>query len=143
MSATYEEAIDQMSALFKDAWNPSYPVDWPNIKFDRPAPSNDTSSTFWARFRIMHAAGGQGSLQNSVGARMYDRTGNIIIQVFGPIGVGTKPIVSLAKVAAGAYEGTTTLGGIWFKRQRVQEMGPEDAWYRVDAKVDFEYVEVK
>ena len=142
MSATYEQAADDMLAVFRDAWAPTgWPVDYPNIKPDTTIPP-DTPIP-WARVNIVHGSGGQTALAGADGSRRFDRGGVLIAQIFVPTGEGAARSQQLQKLVSDAYEGQATPRHIWFRNVRVNEVGPSDGWWQVNVIAEFTYDEIK
>ena len=138
MSLTYEEAVDDMSAMFKDVWDTTgHFLHWESVKTQR-----DTADDPWARFVIRHATGNQNSL-GGVGARDFRRNGTIIISIFVPIGKGLSSSSILAKLATDAYEGEHSINGVWFRNVRLQEVGRDGEFFQTNVLVEFEYYETK
>lgn len=139
MTATFREAQDEMLALFKTVWDATgHPALYENVADDPP-----TTATPWARITLQHFPGGQRSLAGEAGARRWERNGQIIVQVFTPIGKGTGEAYDLAKIVADAYEGKATASQVWFRGVRVNNIGPDGAWFQLNVIVQFTYDEVK
>ena len=71
MSATYEQAMDEIMTIFKTAWDANAPnatlVEYPNL-----APANGvvlppSTPLSWARITIQNLDGSQGSLSGALG----------------------------------------------------------------------------
>ena len=137
MTATFQQARDQICAVFKAAWDPR-PVVWDDVPSEKP-----TGVPVWARFTIKHALGQQASLANASGVSRYRRQGLIIAQIFTPCGEGLSQAYTSAKVVTDAFEGTTTAGGVWFRNVGPREVGPDGDWYQTNVLIEFEYDEVK
>lgn len=138
MSLTHEQAVSDMSAMFKAVWDATgYQVRWENVREQR-----DVVDRPWASFVIRHATGSQVSL-GGVGERTFSRPGTIIISVFAPIGNGLSTSYALAKIAANAYEGKHSPNGVWFRNVSVREIGREGEFFQVNAVIDFDYDEIK
>ncbi len=99
----------------------------------------------YGRASLIHVTGRQSSLSGALGTQRYDRRGIIIVQCFGPLdsGKGMTIAEGLAIVANGAYEGVASPGGAWFRYSRLNEVGPKDGWFAINAVTDFLYDEVK
>lgn len=139
MPATYSEAIDQMSAVFKAAMDPTtYPVVWDDTPGDTPK-----TRTPWARHTIRHETGRQASLLGDLGKTRWERGGTIFLQLFDAPGAGMSRLRPLVSLVQAAYEGRATSGGIWFRNTRVNEIGVREGWRQINVLVDFTYDEVK
>jgi hypothetical protein len=99
----------------------------------------------YARVTVLHNRSQQSSLAGEVGSIRWTRSGLVIIQCFGPIntGRGLDTSLALAKIAKDAFEGKSSPGGIWFRRCGINEIGPSNGWFQVNASAEFTYDEVK
>ena len=139
MPATIATARDEMSALFKAAWDTTgLPVIWDDV-----AKTPPKTRTGWARFTIRHEDGDQSTLSGGLGKARFTRRGTIFIQIFTPVGKGLSDADPLIKKAMDAYEGKSTASGVWFRNVRPREIGPDGDWNQVNVLADFEYDEVK
>lgn len=139
MSLTYSEARAEIAEAFTTAWknaNPTFPIAYE----DAAAPG---AFTPWARFSLRHNRGEQEALANPLGSRLFFRDGILLVQIFTPSGEGLTRSYDLAKVAADAFEGRKTPGGVWFRSVRIREVGPDGNWYQLNVTADFQYNEVK
>jgi hypothetical protein len=138
MSLTYEEAVDDISAMMLAAWTPTdNSLYWEDVQKER-----DKSNNPWAVFVIRHATGSQKTL-GGTGKRMFERTGTAIASIFTPTGNGLSDSYILAKVVANAYEGKSSDNGVWFKNVRIQEVPSEGQFRQLNVLMDFEYTETK
>lgn len=138
MSLTYAEAVDDINAMMKTAWDTTgWDLHWDNVRTQR-----DTADEPWAAFVIRHATGVQDNL-GGIGNRNFMRTGTAIASIFTPTGNGLSVSYALAKVVADAYEGQTSDNGVWFRNVRMQEVGRESQFYQTNVLIDFEYNETK
>jgi len=149
MSLTFQEARDEMHAMFKTAWDAGaestgVQVLYADAKKAVPT-TNDASSnpSPWARIAITHTGGGQASLSGLSGNARWERLGLIIIEIFTPLGTGGVLADKLAKIAKDAYEGKYSPGGVWFRNVRLNEVGASGAWWKNNIIVEFEYDEIK
>lgn len=139
MTATFEQAVDEIFTVFKDAWDTTgFVALYPNTNQQPP-----TGTTPWARASLVHTTGGQATLANHNGQRRYERVGIFTAQIFVPIGEGLSRGNALAKIVADAYEGTATPSQIWFRDVRKTEVGPDGSWYQINVTASFTYDEVK
>lgn len=141
MSLTFADAREEMYRQVYEAWiaaNPTYPMTFD----DRPAQKPDTS-TPWARASVRHNVGDQEALANPLGNKLFSRDGLFTVQIFTPMGAGLRAADTLAKVVADALEGQATPGGVWFRRVRVREIGPDGAFFHINVVAEFEYSEAK
>ena len=141
MSLTFADAREEMYRQVYTAWiaaNPTYPMTFD----DRPGQKPDTDLP-WARASVRHNVGDQEALANPLGQKLFSRDGLFTIQVFTPMGAGLRVADTLAKVVADALEGQATPGGVWFRRVRIREIGPDGAFFHINVVAEFEYSEAK
>ncbi len=138
------QARDEMSAVFRLAWcddmeSVDVPVLWPDVAEEIP-----TDRDHWARFNLRHSEGAAATLPSGTGQRRYRHGGTVTIQIFTKQGDGQRTADALSKVAKDAFEGVVTApGGVIFRRVRINEIGPDGAWFQTNVLADFEYDEVK
>ncbi len=138
MSLTHQQAVDEMSTMFKDVWDGTgWQVDWDDVRSQR-----DTADQPWAMFVIRHAPAGQTTL-GGVGKRTFNRLGIIITSIFTPIGNGLSTSYALAKIAADAYEGKHSPNGVWFRNVAIQEIGRDGEFFQLNVTIAFDYDEIK
>ena len=133
---------DEITGVFRTAWladddSKNLPVQYPDVRFD---PPDDGA---WARLTIQHTQGGETSLTNANGQRVYGHVGIVTVQVFTPSGEGQTLSDTLAMIVANAYRGTRTTGGAVFRNVRTIEVGQTGAWFQVNVTADFDYTEVR
>jgi hypothetical protein len=73
---TFDEACDVMQAVFKAVWDPRVAV-YPDV----PGSVPPTDAVLWARVKIKHVTGRQGSLSGGLGTTVWERTGFIWVEV--------------------------------------------------------------
>lgn len=130
---TPEAARDEIYTVFKRVWDSKgYTAVWPDI----PGSSPPSEEIIWARVTLKHAEGGQTSLSNHIGSKMYDHRGTLFIQVFIPIGQG-EPGYALTRAVLAAYR--VAHGSVRYKNQRFNEGGQDGAFTVFHCKIDFEY----
>ena len=133
---TFLEARDAMYNVFYSVWDVTHPVAWGDL----PAtpPSTDTP---WARVKLLHTGGGNGSLAGDSGCRRFKRTGILTISIFAPVGSGLTQPYALAQKVSNAYEDARL--DVWFRNTRIREMGASGAFEQVDVLTEFFYDEVR
>ncbi len=139
---TYEQANDEMLTLFKTAWETddyasTFQIYYESVDQERPVGEQPL-----CRIWIRHASGQQRSLGGR-GQRKFDRRGQVQIEILTPTGKGLSDSYRLAKVAADAFEGQRTPGGIWFRNVRISERGTDGIYLQMAVFADFVYDEVK
>jgi hypothetical protein len=139
MSLTFAQARDEILALVKTAWDTTtFSMLWQDKPEEKP-----TGRTPWARTTLRHTGGGQASLANIGGVHRFNRDGLITVQIFTPSGEGLSRAYDLCKVIADAFEGVTTVGGIWFTNTTLTEVGQEGDWFQINVTTQFTYDELK
>lgn len=148
MSVAFGAARDEMLGLFNVAWlanTPAIngavaiPVEWPGVASGAPPGADEA----WARVSLRHSPAGQITF-GATGARRFNRTGLLTVQVFSPLsaGGGLSFAENAAIIARNAFEGVGTASGIWFRNTRIQEIGPDGAWFQMNVVTEFQYDEV-
>lgn len=159
MTATYEQARDDILGVFHTAWSAltpalngglMLPVRWPGREVEG-APDPDKA---FAELFLTLTPGGRQALSGANGQRRFERVGLLTVRIKTPIADGQSLSLShqLAKIVTDAYEGKDTPAGVWFRNVRVQEIGaPTDGSlvqrdserYQINVYVEFIYSEVK
>ena len=144
---TLNEARSAMLAAFKARWDADTPAvnggAVPLVEYDGVGTAGvQPHDSAWARVTVRHTAASQGSLASAAGARVWDRLGIIVVQVFTPLSAGRGLLLAdaLATVAKNAFEGVDA-SGVWFRNVRVNEIGSSGPWYQTNVTADFEYYE--
>ena len=138
MSATYQQAVDDMFGLVRTAWNSDSTIDWEAVPGE--VPFTDVP---WIRPTIRHTPGGQASLADGTRKRRWRRNGILWIQLFVPSGSGLSKAYELAKILTDAIEGTSTEHCVWFRNTRINEIGRSGAFNQLNVLTDFTYDEIK
>jgi hypothetical protein len=143
MSLTRIEAIDEIFALFKAAWDTTGYGD--RVKYDNVAsksvPPEGTNP--WARVVLRHGASSQATLANEAGRRRFRRTGVLTIQIFILPGIGLTGDADLPTIVRNAFEGVTSSGGIIFRDVAINEIGSDGDYFQTNVVAFFEYDEIK
>lgn len=144
MTATVEQARDQIYGLLMTAWSANAPAGAELIYDDAKAKKPDGPAP-WARATVRHTGGGEIAINGGNGLRRYNRTGTLFINLFCPSGDGLRVLDPLVKVALDAYEGKYTSGGVWFTKAQVREIGivKGTGLYQINVLINFSYDEVK
>lgn len=140
MSATYEEAVDQMLGILVAVWDPSIPIFYENSDKEKPSGTQDEK---YLRAFVRHVMNPNRTLSGGVGSTLYERSGTLTFHVHTPIGKGLQLSYALCKVLTDAYESKTTSGGVWFRNARVKEVGRTDNSFQSNVLIDFNYHELK
>lgn len=135
---TYDEARDIINTVFLNAWGATnFPVVWRDVPGSVP-----TSETPWARVTLRHATGRQASLAGESGAQRWERTGTVFVQIFSPIGDGSKKGYELAQLVTNAYQSARG-SDVWFRNVRINELGSDGAFESFNVLADFSYDDVR
>ena len=148
MTATYDEALDQMHTRFRTEWladsiSDSFPIEyWDDDDGDPETVNADNEPPTYARLIIQHVTDNQATLANENGQRRYRAEGLITVQIRTPAGDGQFLARQLVPIAQRAYRGKTTSGGVLFRNVRVNEVGRNGNHFQTNVLADFEYDEV-
>ncbi len=143
MTASPAQAVDDILTVFQTAWAPTgFVVDYQNVSQANGGFVPPAETTSWARTFINHVRPGVGTLSGATGSQAFDRKGFLTVQIFVPAGEGLSQAHYLGKLVTDAFTRTATPRQVWFRNQRVKEVGPSGAWYQMNAIVDFNYTEV-
>ncbi len=149
MTTTYSNAIDEINAVFWQDWNSAktssvvgYVPDirWQNVE----EPSIPDGSKFWGRVSTQTVFEEQTSLAGNESKKRYTSSGLVFVQIFCPKSnaqaneFGKK----LAEVARNSFRGKSTPSKVWFRNARINELSPEDLFYRFNVVAEFEYDEL-
>lgn len=138
MSATLEQARDEINAQINTAWMASVTSQGYPIAFDDVEEPPITQEA-WCRVNVAHNGGGNANIGNK---RFY-RLGIVTVQIFAPLNDGLKKNDQLVKIVQDALEGQATASGVWFRSVRSREVGPDGNWHQTNVVAEFEYDEVK
>ncbi len=134
---TYEEGVDEILGVFKQVWDTTgYPVQW-----DDHSASVPSDSAPWARATVQHDSGGQSSLANADGAKLFANTGSLFVQIFTPIGGGLVEARQLAQKVVTHFSRVNS--PVSFFRPRMRENGKSGAFQMTLVIVDFDYTDVR
>lgn len=139
MTATFDQANNEILAFFKTAWDTTgHLALYENVEGAKP-----TAQDPWARTVLRNGEPGPTSLTGALGTHRFERTGILMVQIFIPNGEGLSRGYALGKIVVDAFEGKATASQVWFRNARVNEVGPSGEWYQFNALVDFRYDEIK
>jgi hypothetical protein len=141
MSLTMAAAVDEMLTLFKDVWDDTgHEVMYADVPLTQAQLTLiESGNAPWARVSVKHNL----RSQKTIGARLFDNLGIVIVEVYTPKGDGLTTARSLGTLVRNAFEGVSTPNGVWFRNTRVNEIGPDGHWSRVNVITEFEYDEVR
>lgn len=129
---TYAEAVVAMQSFFNTQWASATPIVWGSD-----APAKPTDGT-WVRFNVNHADGSQASM-GSPGSNRFDRSGQVIVQIFQKQGGHGIDARDKASSALDIYSGAVD-GGVRYENARVNEVGDDGfGFHQVNVIADFRY----
>lgn len=151
MTLQYDQARDEMLALFNAAWQANAgaivsPV--PEVRWQgKEVPTKPDRTKFWAHVSIQSVIEQQATLSNCVvepGKKKYESAGLVFVQLFGPKMTATAydDLQKLAIVARNAFRGKTTPGNVWFRNVRINTLKPEELFYRFNVVAEYEFDEI-
>lgn len=144
MINTHDQAFDEMNTMLLDAWEGNFetsqiPIVWGNVApakqgstdvFDNPKP--------YLRVETIHESSRTASLRSGSGARR-EYTGSLVALLHIQADKGSIHALPLISVAADAFTGTKSPGGVWFRNPTINSIGPQGTWYVTALTVTFIY----
>lgn len=135
---TPSEAVDEMLSIFKTVWDDTgYTAIYTDVTGSKPVVQEP-----WARVTVKHAVGGQASLSDDTGKKIYTQVGTIFIQLFAPQGAGQVQARDLAQLVLVAYSKNGG-GSVWYRNQRMKEIGSDGAFDNTNVLIDFTYDDLR
>ena len=148
MSATYQQAIDEIFQVFNDAWNLGSAAivgyipetRWQGVEI----PSKANYSKYWVRVSQQTIGEPQTTLRNADDGQRYTPYGLCMIQLYCPRSdsENMQKGRSLAALARNAYRGQSTPSQVWFRNARIVEVEPDEKWTKFNILVEYEYDEI-
>jgi hypothetical protein len=132
MPCTLSQAHDQILALLPAAIT-ALPTKYPDIAAPAGFPPKASS---WARVSLSDVDGGAVSIGSPA---RYESEGLLTVEIYALAGDGRAKAQELAEAVLSAYRGKSTSGGVFFRRERVVDVGPDGAWYHVNALIEYRY----
>lgn len=134
------DAREAMYQAFETAWGATSAFTHDNENFDPPVNAPFVRMVVRHDGSTLEAIGGAGD----GGMNLYQRTGRVLLQVFGRLDKGTREADTLAQAARAIFEGTTlSSNAIRFNNVVLREIGPEGSWYQINLEAAFQYDERK
>lgn len=147
MPTTFDEAYNQIFALFKTKWEADTPtitggaapeIFYQGLTDVGVQPPDEP----WCRISLQHVTNNQSALDPDGGLKRFTAIGLVTVQIFVPIGQGLTLIRKLAPVAKEAFQGTRTSDdSIWFRDATVTEVGTDGPWNQFNVTATFTYDE--
>ena len=152
MTTNYVDATDEIYTLFKTQWDLKTPDVLPYVPEVRygnnEKKGKPPSDKFWVRITIDSVNSEQTSLSTCAGKpyqRRYTDYGLVFVQVFCPKSVANSDEIGkqLASIARATFRGVATPGQVWFRNARINDLPPEDLFYRFNVVAEYEYDELQ
>lgn len=137
MPCSMIDAHNQVLALLKGALPGGLAVKWPDIAT---APSFPPAAASWARVSISDTDEDEPpTLVSSPGNRRTKTAGMLTVELYTLAGDGRQAAQALGQSVLAAYRGQSTVGGVVFRRERINDVGADGAWYHINAIIEFTY----
>ena len=131
---TPSEARIALETRFQASWGSTTPIAWGNTTPNMP-------DSPWVRFTIIHADSRLRSWSGNI--MNYDRNGIVLVQIFVPLGTGTRASSDLAYQVIEILEGKS-LGTLKLGTGSIVEVGQgDDAKDQTQVWINFSYDEQK
>lgn len=137
MPCTLSQAHAEIQALLADALPGDLPVAWPDMAR---APGFPPASGNWARVVISDT--GEESpptLVSSPGNRRTKTIGLLTVQLFTLAGDGQRTARTIAETVLAAFRGQSTPGGVTFREERANAIGPDGIWFLTNILIPYTY----
>jgi len=141
MAQTYDEAVQELSAFMRTAWQNAggapTQLTYEDSDFTPPTAGTAASRT-WARLVIKHF-GGTRSLGSGASV-VHRRYGLLTLQIFTAIGSDAPGAVGARQIAGPittALENAAAVNNIWFRNISMREIGVDGVWYQVHVQTEF------
>jgi hypothetical protein len=137
MPCTMIVAHRQVLALLVDALPGDLPVKWPDVAT---APGFPPASGSWARVSITDTEPARPPpLVGDPANRRYSMDGLLTVAFYAIGGDGRRAAQALGQRVLDAFRGQKTAGGVWFRRERVNDVGADGPWWHVNTIVEYQY----
>lgn len=136
------QARDEMLAIVNTA-AASYDPDFIILWDDDDSNKRPKDRQPYATAGVYHIAGQQVTLGSLATNRTFRRYGSVEILVYTPEGDGLTLADEFVTVIHDAFEGTTSINGIFFRDVRTVEEGKSGSFRMTKVIADFEYDQVK
>lgn len=145
---TNDEAYRAALRTFQDAWDtitPTVPpVKFPNVALSPTLQATiDAGATAWARISWKPNTRKQTAINGSVGNRLFTQTGIMIVEVYTPSGDGCKLDRTLTRLVERAFEGISTLNGLWFRNVGTNPGEADGTMWHSNVIIPWEYQEIR
>jgi hypothetical protein len=96
----------------------------------------------WARIAVRHAVSQQITM-GPIGSRRFQRSGNVFVQLFGPVNTGQALLASLADDVRSVMEGPQLGGDLVIDAGSTREGDEDGQWCMSVVVLPFRYVETR
>lgn len=138
MPCTMTQAQNQVLALLADALPGDLPVKWPDVT--PPVDPFPPSAGPWARVSITDSGEESApTLVSSPGNRRTKTIGLLIVELYTFAGDGRRAAQALGETILAAFRGSSTEGGVTFRNEYVEHIGPDGIWHHANTYVTYVY----
>lgn len=108
------------------------------------SPGKQPTDKIHLRFSQQTVIEEQATLAGSDLKRRYTTDGLVFVQIFSPIASLNDYAngLKVAELVKSAYRGKNTENCMWFRNTRIQELPPEEAWFRVNVVSEYTYDQI-
>lgn len=137
MPCTMSVAHNQVLALLADALPGDLLVAWPDVARSPGFPPNAGN---WARVSISDTGeDSAATLVSSPGNRRTKTIGLLIVELYTLAGDGRRQAQTLGEAILAAFRGQATPGGVTFRNEYVDHVGPDGAWHHANVFITYVY----
>lgn len=137
MPCSMTVAQNQVLALLVDALPGDLPTKFPDMAT---APGFPPNAGPWARVSITDT--GEESpptLVSSPGNRRTKTLGLLIVELYTLAGDGRRAAQTLGETILAAFRGQATAGGVTFRNEYVDHVGPDGIWHHANVFIPYVY----
>lgn len=132
----FSEAEAEIRKFFDTTWSNATEIAYPDLEF---TPPDDKT---WVRFDVRENAGNQVSI-GSPSANRFRHFGIVTVQIFQPLGQGSKDARAKTVLAINAFQGQTTANGAVFSEVTGRQIGNDgNGFYQINVLASFYYDEI-
>lgn len=145
MTATFEQAIDDLKGLVQDFWDTEplaadVQLVWENADGERPIERSGSGAVVpYAEVSVQHLTGGPRSLGNVYGMRRETYTGVLEIVLKFPTGQGDRDLLPFAQRVKEDIQRRTTSNGVITRTAKFREDGVSGDRSMATVTFPFEY----
>lgn len=120
----------------------------PEVRFQgvEANPSQPPNNRYWFRMSRQTVREGQATLGAAEvsGGRLYETDGILFLQCFGPLNNADVwfKLQQLAELVKDAVRGKKTASGVWFRNERINEIGSDGRFQQINVIAEFQYREI-